>query len=116
MKNKGYEVIWVGRNDIIPSDCGKSDYCDVYFDGRVYENRVEYIDQDGLSYHVDKEAVDTSVPGYYSQHIGIITEEQAHTGGHMMNDWIAVESALKNGDTLCNKITFLFEKYRYCKR
>lgn len=95
MKNNGYEVIWVGRNDIIPSDCGKSDYCDVYFDGRVYENRVEYIDQDGLSYHVDKEAVDTSVPGYYSQYIGIITEEQAHTGGHMMNDWIAVESALK---------------------
>ena len=38
MKKNGYEVIWVGRNDIVPGDRSKEDYCDVYFDGIINED------------------------------------------------------------------------------
>lgn len=33
MKQNGYEVVWVGRNDFIPSAWAKTDYCDKFFDG-----------------------------------------------------------------------------------
>jgi len=33
MKNAGYEVIWIGRNDIVSGDRVKSDYCDEYYNG-----------------------------------------------------------------------------------
>ncbi len=33
MKNAGYEVIWIGRNDVVPGNRVKSEYCDAYFDG-----------------------------------------------------------------------------------
>lgn len=33
MKNAGYEVVWIGRNDFIPSSWKKIDYCDKFFDG-----------------------------------------------------------------------------------
>lgn len=33
MKANGYEVIWIGRNDFIPSAWAKSEYCDQFFDG-----------------------------------------------------------------------------------
>lgn len=33
MKDAGYEVIWAGKNDLIPSDVDKSEYCDAWFDG-----------------------------------------------------------------------------------
>lgn len=33
MKNASYEVVWIGRNDVIPGDRDKTPYCDAYFDG-----------------------------------------------------------------------------------
>ena len=33
MKANGYEVIWIGRNDFIPSSWAKTDYCDQFYDG-----------------------------------------------------------------------------------
>lgn len=39
MKENGYEVIWCGRNDVIPGDRDKSAYCDLYFDGITDEMR-----------------------------------------------------------------------------
>lgn len=38
MKNAGYEVIWIGRNDVVPGDHPKTDYCDEYYNGIVPEN------------------------------------------------------------------------------
>lgn len=38
MKNNGYEVVWVGRNDYIPGNCAKTAYCDIYYDGIHNEN------------------------------------------------------------------------------
>lgn len=95
MKNNGYEVIWVGRNDIVPGDRSKEEYCDVYFDGCTYENKNKYINDGGLKFEVSNTDVDTTVPGYYSQYVGKISKEEARTVGFMGNDWIAVESALR---------------------
>lgn len=33
MKQGGYEVVWIGRNDFIPGSWKKTDYCDQFFDG-----------------------------------------------------------------------------------
>lgn len=33
MKNSGYEVIWIGRNDLVPATKTKEDYCDEYYNG-----------------------------------------------------------------------------------
>ena len=48
MKNNGYEVIWIGRNDVIPADRLKTDYCDEYYDGIHKENmRDQFVDAIG---------------------------------------------------------------------
>ena len=39
MKNNGYEVIWIGRNDVVPGNYSKEDYCDAYYDGVHKEDR-----------------------------------------------------------------------------
>lgn len=36
MKKAGYEVIWAGRNDVIPSTRSKDAYCDAYYDGKAH--------------------------------------------------------------------------------
>lgn len=33
MKQAGYEVVWIGRNDVLPGPASKEEYCDLYFDG-----------------------------------------------------------------------------------
>lgn len=33
MKNAGYEVVWIGRNDFVPGARAKTKYCDKFFDG-----------------------------------------------------------------------------------
>ncbi len=38
MKNAGYEVIWIGRNDVVPGTRTKIEYCDAYFDGVTPED------------------------------------------------------------------------------
>ncbi len=41
MKAAGYEVIWIGRNDVVPGDRTKTEYCDEYYDGINEENRAD---------------------------------------------------------------------------
>lgn len=94
MKNNGYEVIWIGRNDIIPADRSKADYCDVYFDGLEKIDKKDVVKTAGLKHHAPKEA-DFNAPGYYAHYIGKISEKQARSGSYMMNDWIALESAME---------------------
>ncbi|WP_282925630.1 sulfatase-like hydrolase/transferase [Helcococcus kunzii] len=38
MKKNGYEVIWIGRNDVVPGNMPKTEYCDEYYDGIVKDN------------------------------------------------------------------------------
>lgn len=91
MKNNGYEVIWVGRNDIIPSDRSKEEYCDVYFDGITYEN-TKHITNRKFGFSMPELKIKPEQDGYYSHYIGQITQEVAHRPG---SDWGCVESALK---------------------
>ena len=39
MKDAGYEVVWIGRNDVVPGDRPKTAYCDEYYDGLHPENQ-----------------------------------------------------------------------------
>ena len=43
MKNNGYEVIWIGRNDVVPGDRAKTEYCDEYYDGIISENSRDVV-------------------------------------------------------------------------
>lgn len=98
MKNNGYEVIWVGRNDIIPGDRSKEEFCDVYFDGATYVDTKSVI-RDGLKFSLPEEEPNYEEPGFYSHYVGKITSEKAHEKTVMGNDWICLESALKYLET-----------------
>ena len=91
MKNQGYEVIWVGRNDVIPSDRSKEAYCDVYFDGIVDENTNACI-KTGSHFAMNQVEGDIEKDGYYSHYIGKLSEQAAH---HPGSDWGCVERALR---------------------
>ncbi len=41
MKENGYEVIWIGRNDVLPANVSKKGYCDRYYNGVDLENHVD---------------------------------------------------------------------------
>ena len=41
MKNAGYEVIWIGRNDVVDGRKAKTDYCDEYYDGAHEQNMAD---------------------------------------------------------------------------
>ena len=43
MKENGYEVIWIGRNDVVPADRAKTAYCDEYYDGRDFFNKRDWV-------------------------------------------------------------------------
>ncbi len=40
MKQNGYEVIWIGRNDVLPAGIPKTEYCDEFYNGMDQLNRV----------------------------------------------------------------------------
>lgn len=92
MKNNGYEVVWIGRNDVIPGDRPKTEYCDYYFDGIHEENMRDNASPVQFYHGNTQQEVDVNVPGYYSHYIGQISEEEAHRPG---SDWRCLESALK---------------------
>lgn len=66
MKQNGYEVIWCGRNDVIPADRDMSEYCDEYFSGFDIEAMKRYRSMG----HSQNKQVDTTVDGYYSFYTG----------------------------------------------
>lgn len=94
MKNNGYEVIWIGRNDVIPSDRPKTAYCDAYYDGIHDTNMRDHCAPTSFNSAGQKQEaeVDINAPGYYSHYIGKISQEAAH---HPGSDWACLESALK---------------------
>ncbi len=48
MKKAGYEVIWIGRNDIVPGNKSKAEYCDEYYDG-IHPGNMRDVDCDVMS-------------------------------------------------------------------
>ena len=75
MKKNGYEVIWIGRNDVLPKGIDKSDYCDEYFDGDVDLSKA-------------KQGVQiTSKEQLYSFYIG-----ECEDNPYIQLDWNCIES------------------------
>lgn len=80
MKNAGYEVIWIGRNDVVPGDKTKTDYCDEYYNGINPGNtRDKTYDVMSSLQHTKHDATD-DLPfnkDEYSFYIGKVSEEKS---------------------------------------
>ncbi|WP_033163726.1 sulfatase-like hydrolase/transferase [Sharpea azabuensis] len=89
MKNNGYEVIWIGRNDVVPGDKLKTKYCDEYYDGISMENTRDsfHAFNPGSPHKVTKEEMEDDK--YYSFYIG-----KTQKNGYGQTDWNCVQSAL----------------------
>ena len=71
MKNAGYEVIWIGRNDVVPGNRTKEEYCDAYYDGIHEEDTKSVLSPMNISHGNKREWNDDmysfyigNVPGY----------------------------------------------------
>lgn len=97
MKENGYETIWIGRNDIIPSDRAKTDYCDEYYDGVTDYNTKDEVGK-GFNPHAEmneetKKLFEKMMSGdtYYSFYLGKLP----NSDGYGKTDWNCVRSALE---------------------
>ena len=92
MKQAGYEVIWVGRNDVIPGDRTKEEYCDEYYNGVVMDDTKGWSSNafghkgGGAAPRVKPEEDDN----YYSFYTGRLDGEEAKESF----DWKCMRSAL----------------------
>lgn len=97
MKNNGYEVIWIGRNDIVPADRPKTEYCDEYYDGVVDANtRDEMLNEVNHSADMNEDSqklYDEMLSGdtYYSFYMGKLPDGN----GYGKTDWNCVRKALE---------------------
>lgn len=96
MKNNGYEVIWIGRNDVVPGDRAKTDYCDEYYDGIIDENTRDVV---GGGFNPSAEMTDDTKALYkkmlegdnkYSFYMGKLPNGE----GYGKTDWNCVYKAL----------------------
>ncbi len=85
-------MIWIGRNDVIPSNRPKTEFCDEFYSGSDFEN---HRDDDNLKF-APGPAVSSEIPefmkkdNYYSFYTGKMDREQAKS----TFDWNCVKSAL----------------------
>ncbi len=90
MKKNGYEVVWLGRNDVIPADRAKTEYCDEFYDGNSDENLRDVV---GARFNPTKhkESVNIEDDNYYSFYIGKLKNGNEYGKA----DWKCIELALK---------------------
>lgn len=90
MKQEGYEVIWCGRNDVVPANKSKAMYCDEYYDGRDQLNKVEpVLNQDHSFKNLHPSHVEIG-PDLYSFYLG----EGSRDNPFVAMDWNTLQSAL----------------------
>lgn len=89
LKNNGYKVYWVGKNDVYP--IARKDLiaksCDEYFEG---VHTVAFVDREKAKVIPTKEEIKQDVY-YYSHYKGEISQEEARK----QQDWVCVERALE---------------------
>lgn len=92
MKDNGYEVIWIGRNDVVPGDRVKTGYCDEYYDGISFENKREQVSSPFFSHQKQPEVTEEDLKddNFYSFYIGKLEDSE----GYGKQDWNCVQSAL----------------------
>ncbi|WP_303973816.1 sulfatase-like hydrolase/transferase [Streptococcus merionis] len=97
MRTNGYEVIWIGRNDFIPGDQAKTDYCDEYYDGISDENLRDEV---GEGFNPQAEQNEATQKLYakmlegdnkYSFYMGKLPDGE----GYGKTDWNCVYKALE---------------------
>ncbi|WP_099221733.1 sulfatase-like hydrolase/transferase [Listeria costaricensis] len=113
MKDNGYEVIWIGRNDFVPATRTKTAYCDEYYDGVIDRNTRDEKGT-GLKAHDMNEASQKlydemlSDDNYYSFYMGKLPDGE----GYGKTDWNCVEKALayieKRGKEKSDKPFFVY--------
>ena len=94
MKNNGYEVIWIGRNDVVPGDKLKTAYCDEYYDGIHFTNTRDILNDKPFGGHGDNQPKITEEMmndgSLYSFYIGKLE----NGSGYGSMDWNCVKSAI----------------------
>lgn len=91
MKNNGYEVVWIGRNDLVSGERSKEDYCDYYFDGIKMEDQKAVTMLSMKGDRIPYEAPEFMQPEEpYSFYQGKLDAKEARKG----QDWICVDSLL----------------------
>lgn len=103
MKNQGYEVIWIGRNDVIPGDRTKEEFCDRYYrpfgkgDSKL-EIGGEFIKLQTMMKENKKPSQkdeDITKSGYYSFYTGKVDLQNMDDHSVFATyDWSCVEQAL----------------------
>ena len=92
MKANGYEVIWIGRNDVVPGNKVKTEYCDEYYNGITFDNTRDKVNDKpfghGDSPKITQEMLDDG--SVYSFYLGKLEDGE----GYGKMDWNCVQSAL----------------------
>ncbi len=83
MKENGYEVIWCGRNDVVPADRSKEAYCDEYFAGfdleamkKAQAERQAKLTPEEREKEKKRQAEAAGQDGFYSFYTGDVTDKQ----------------------------------------
>lgn len=93
MKENGYEVFWIGRNDLIPSDRPKTNYCDEYYDGVSTKNSRDEVGSGFNPKAFMKNLIisDKDSDNYYSFYSGKLKDGE----GYGKTDWNCVKRTLE---------------------
>lgn len=103
MKQQGYEVIWVGRNDVIPGDRTKEEFCDRYYrpfgegDSKDITGGefIEFKKRMKAGVPHSAKVTDPAKPGYYSFYVGKVNlDEGSDKSVFAQYDWSCIEQAL----------------------
>lgn len=97
MKDAGYEVVWIGRNDFIPGTWRKSEYCDHYFDGIDADDKVD-VEGEGVNFgHMLEGVPAPELPAVFDDVETKYSFMQGKFPEHSLDrsfDWNCVRSAL----------------------
>jgi arylsulfatase A-like enzyme len=92
MKQQGYEVVWIGRNDLVSGERDKSEYCDYYFDGIKPEDQSRATMLSMKGDRIPYETPELMQPEEkYSFYQGKYDAELAHKG----QDWGCIDSLIR---------------------
>lgn len=91
MKEQGYEVIWIGRNDVVPANRAKTKYCDEFYNGTDFENHCDDANMKFRPGHIHAEMPEfMQRDTYYSFYQGKLDKKEASASP----DWNCIKSAL----------------------
>ena len=101
MKNNGYEVIWIGRNDVIPGNRTKEEFCDRYYrpfgsgDSKDIKGGEFIALQDMMKKNKKESQLKPDEPGYYSFYVGKVDLDDVNDKTVFAKyDWSCIEQAL----------------------